>query len=511
MGRWVHPACRTASLIGPAHFRFLSVEYALDAGGWDDPRMTKLWRYNLHYFDDLNAVDAAARTGNQRALVRRWVSENPPAAGTGWEPYPVSLRIVNWIKWALSGSALEPASLHSLAVQARWLRQRLEFHLLGNHLFANAKALVHAGLFFSGDEAEGWLDEGLRILEQQISEQILADCGHFERSPMYHALALEDILDLINLVAAYGLSAGPRANVLVEGLRGRVPGMQRWLLSMTHPDGSLAQFNDTAEDVAPTGEELARLAIDLGLKPPAPLAEGLVHLHESGYVRAQRGAAVVLMDVAPIGPDYLPGHAHADTLSFELSIGRQRVVINGGTSRYGSDQERVRERSTASHSTVEFDGQNSSEIWAAFRVGRRAYPFDLEVDASGSTWAVACSHSGYSHLPGRPVHRRRWELSATELVVGDSMTTGSSPAFARYILAPEVSAQEISSNSWLLHVGPRAVASVEIECGAASLGSARCAQRFGITTNTLCLTVSLVDGQALTRWLWQNDAHSVPH
>jgi hypothetical protein len=43
-------------------------------------------------------------------------------------------------------------------MQVRFLRKRLEVHLLGNHLFANAKALVFAGLYFSGDEAEESID-----------------------------------------------------------------------------------------------------------------------------------------------------------------------------------------------------------------------------------------------------------------------------------------------------------------------------------------------------------------
>src|SRR5690606_31907456 len=109
----------------------------------------------------------------------------------GWEPYPLSLRIVNWIKWAMSGSTLSPTMEQSLAIQVRWLTGRLEYHLLGNHLFANAKALVMAGLFFKGPEADAWLAKGLSILEREVPQQLLPDGGHFERSTMYHALALE--------------------------------------------------------------------------------------------------------------------------------------------------------------------------------------------------------------------------------------------------------------------------------------------------------------------------------
>ncbi|WP_413889259.1 heparinase II/III family protein [Candidatus Aalborgicola defluviihabitans] len=81
------------------------------------------------------------------------------------------------------------------------------------------------------------------------------------------------------------------------------------------------------------------------------------------------------MDVAPVGPAYLPGHAHADTLSFELSVSGQRVVVNGGTSRYGLGPLRLRERETAAHSTVEVAKQSSSEVWGGFRSGPPGVPF----------------------------------------------------------------------------------------------------------------------------------------
>jgi len=94
-------------------------------------------------------------------LIKKWVQENPPGEGNGWEPYPTSLRIVNWIKWGLEGNCLSDEALHSLAVQTRYLLKKLEYHLLGNHLFANAKALIFAGLFFCGKEAENWMSKGV--------------------------------------------------------------------------------------------------------------------------------------------------------------------------------------------------------------------------------------------------------------------------------------------------------------------------------------------------------------
>ena len=141
------PARRPISLVDHERFHFLNEIHDLSEHDWDGDTLEKLWRYNLHYFDDLNAQDAATRKDWHRALLVRWVRENPPATGTGWEPYPTALRIVNWIKWSLAGNELPDECLESLAVQTRWLAKRLEIHLLGNHLFANAKALVFAGLF----------------------------------------------------------------------------------------------------------------------------------------------------------------------------------------------------------------------------------------------------------------------------------------------------------------------------------------------------------------------------
>ncbi len=402
-GAWV-PCRRAPSMTGPARFRFLSVERELAApADWNRADWPRLWRYNLHYFDDLVAHGAADRESWHRALIERWIADNPPGRGTGWEPYPVSLRIVNWIKWSLARGGgpgveqmrLSPAAVHSLAVQARWLRGRVERHLLGNHLWANAKALVFAGAFFDGGEAARWRDEGLALLRRELREQILPDGGHFERSPMYHATLLEDLLDLVQLAARWpGLVAGPE----LAAWRATAQRMLRWLRVMTHPDGGIAFFNDAAFEVAPDLAALEDYAANacglahasdasfgnqgprvVSLPEPEPSIAALrgsdpsiIALPDSGYVRLQAGPAVLIADVGAIGPDYLPGQAHADTLSFELSLHGRRAIVNSGTSTYETDAERLRQRGTAAHNTVVVDGADSSEVWSSFRVARRA-------------------------------------------------------------------------------------------------------------------------------------------
>jgi uncharacterized heparinase superfamily protein len=434
-GSWI-PCARKSSMSGATTFRFLSVMRELSAAAdWNRADCPKLWLYNLHYFDDLNADDAAARVAWHRALIARWIAENPPAEGNGWEPYPVSLRVVNWVKWALAGNALEAYAVHSLAVQARWLMGRLEWHLLGNHLLANAKALVFAGSFFAGAEADAWRQQGLAILHREHAEQILDDGGHFERSPMYHAIILEDLLDLIQVALRW---PGVIDAAVVADWRRLVARMLYWLAAMTHPDGEIALFNDAAIGIAPNLARLAVYAATLNIDAVAPIAAPLTALPDSGYLRAQQGDAILIADAGEIGPDYLPGHAHADTLSFELSVFEQRIVVNSGTSEYGLGAERLRQRGTAAHNTVQIDGADSSEVWGGFRVARRARPVGLSVSETGDAVEVVCAHDGYRRLSGRPLHRRGWRITAQGLRVSDVIEGGFAEAVARYHLHPAV-------------------------------------------------------------------------
>ena len=435
-GEWGAPVAGPASMSGERDFIFLN-----KSGGvhkptdWNDPARDKLWLYNLHYFDDLNAFNALDRQAWHAALIARWITDNPPGDGNGWEPYPLSLRIVNWIKWGLAGNELDPAWKHSLAVQTRFLRARLEWHLLGNHLFANAKALVFAGMFFAGEEADEWLEKGLAILSREIGEQILPDGGHFELSPMYHAIILEDMLDLINMARAYR-ECCPAS--VTKNWCSTAESMFDWLAVMCHPDGEISFFNDAAFSIAAPLKELQSYGERSGLRSGKSPLDGITHLENSGYIRVQKDQMVAILDVGRIGPDYIPGHAHADTLSFELSLDGRRVIVNSGISQYGAGRERLFQRSSKAHNTLEIDGESSSEVWSGFRVARRARPFDLDIQQKDGEIIIVCSHDGYQRLKGRVTHRREWRFNNRSFEIIDRISGQYSTAFARYHLHPDV-------------------------------------------------------------------------
>lgn len=437
-------------MTGPRKFRFVGVERELrDPLDWNRADWPRLWLYNAHYFDDLVADYAAKRRAWQRELIAHWIQENPPGIGVGWEPYPLSLRIVNWSKWSLIWKDLEASAWHSLAVQARWLMRRLEWHLLGNHLWANAKALIFAGTVFSGTEADRWRRRGLAILKFQLKEQILSDGGHFELSPMYHAILLEDVLDLVQLDQRF---PGVLPDALINACKATAVKMLAWLEIMTHPDGQIALFNDAAFGIAPKYSDLVRYAHSLGFSPPAGGSSlPLRRLAASGYAHLALGPANLIVDIGAVGPDYLPGHAHADTLSFELSLHGKRLMVNGGTSTYEASAERVRQRGTAAHNALMIDGHDSSEVWSSFRVARRARIVDVRVieEIRGKTIGIAAAHDGYRRLSAGLIHERCWQLAPTHLKIYDIVKRYlGHEAVIHYHLAPQWQVRPVTDGSW---------------------------------------------------------------
>ena len=373
---------------GKETFTFLNERHRISAASdWNNSSWKKLWLYNLHYFDCLRQEGrGTADAGAAFSLMLRWISENPVGSGNGWEPYPISLRVVNWIKFLikLRASGHLPSSTElteietSLAVQVRWSRKRLEYHLLANHLLANAKALVFAGWYFGGKEDGGgcdgetscWLRKGMDIYRRELPEQVLDDGVHFELSAMYHAIILEDVLDCYNITGS-------------DLFREYASRMLAGLELLTGPDGQLAMFNDAADGIAQCPGRLRDYANALDIAPSFHDGSNV-----SGYVKLKVGAWTLLAKCGDIGPDYQPGHAHADSLSFELWKGGRKVVSDTGTDRYVVDEERKRQRGTAAHNTVVIDGKDSSEVWAGHRVARRAR--SRIVSLSGNKLVAEC-------------------------------------------------------------------------------------------------------------------------
>ena len=415
------------------HFLFLNEENKLSKVGWDNPTQSKLWRYNLHYFDCLNQVELKyERVELQINIINKWTIENQFGKGTGWEPYPTSLRIINWIKWNFKTNGLSDEVKLSLWNQVQWLAARPEYHLLGNHLFVNAKALLFACVFFGLDEYSSIYRKALKILKGELSEQFLEDGAHFVLSPMCHSLAREDVLDL------YQLKSRLPSNFPSQEIQEKFLSGMKWLSHLSYGNGELAHFNDCANGMAPTFMELKDFGKRLGLNWSLKADTKFNFLQKSGFAIVKDENIHLIADLGDIGPDYIPGHAHADSLSFELAIKGQRVIVNSGTGEYGLSDERLRQRGTSAHSTIELDDKSSSEVWSGFRVAQRARVKDVEIIDEDKKLEFSAVHDGYKRIESKPLHKRKWKVSDGGLEIVDEVTGSQNSVQSRYYLHPDI-------------------------------------------------------------------------
>ncbi len=407
-------------MIAPESFRFLNVERPLD---WHSAEYPRLWMYYLHYFDDLVAVDAFDRTEWHETLIRRWIVENPVAEGVGWEPYPTSRRIANWIKWLLLGHQPVAGMLSSIAQQAEFVSRRLEYHLMANHLIANIKALILASLVLDCDKSQIWLDKARRLLTEQLREQIFNDGGHYERSPMYHAVVLEDIMDIVNIGQSY-------QSGVEDDLRNVAAIMAGWLQQLSRTDGTPSYFNDSVAGMAPCLAELKDYGMRLHIESdPRPLSDSRFAVLENDRIR-------IIVDTGSPEPSYQPGHAHAEALAIELEVGGRSVLVNRGISTYETGATRLAERSTMAHNTVTMDGHNSSDVWGGFRVARRANIISHSNDSQ--LGIVRAAHDGFSWLPGPVTHDREVRLLPDGIRVIDRLSgDGRHQALSYWHLHPD--------------------------------------------------------------------------
>jgi hypothetical protein len=408
---------------------------------WNPADTTRLWRYNLHYFDYALDLGLLAKWKNDRAsaallerLLRDWIAHNPIGEGVGWHSYPVARRIANWIQTAaLVPSRLwfpsaegESSWLASLWQQTRYLEDHLEFDCLGNHLLANGKALIFAGVFFGPTVGARWYELGWKVLLEGLRDQILEDGGHEERSPMYHSIVLQDYLEVVLLLQMNGKD-------LPRWARDRLVAMADFLSGIRHRDGEIPLFADSAFGIARRPDDLLAAAERLlgvrerwrNVRPgpycallgaaevedrdtfPAPPA-GPHSWSATGYVTIP-GASPgdwLIIDAKPIGPAHLPAHGHCSLFSYELSLQGRRIIVDSGVEEYQAGAWRDYWRSTRAHNTVTVDGAEQAEIWASFRAGQRTLLLESAFIRNESSILFAGRHGGFAGQRRPTPHRR---------------------------------------------------------------------------------------------------------
>lgn len=390
------------------------------------------WLNRLHYMEFLEGLP----TPLMEDIILDWIHTNPLTSASSlkvaWHPFATSIRAVVWMQQiglrrdSLPSKFLLEASA-SIATHLRLIEKTYESDLRGNHLIKNVKALLWGAAFFSDSEGMRWRRLGERLLSEELTEQILPDGTHYERSPTYHCQVMADFLECHTVLPDGPLRSALRSALVKMGASGAL---------LTHPDGQIAQFNDCALRNAYTTaqclEVLSRIA-------PVTVPEaGPFSLMHAGYFGMRSAEDYLIVDCGPVAPDYLIGHGHGDILSFEWSLAGQRIFVDQGTFQNAAGRERDISRSSLSHNTVTIDGEEQCDFYGAHRCGRRARASLLDWKFSENGFTLIGTHDGFRHLPGAPRHVRQFEATSGGLVIVDRID-GRQPgtqAQASFLLHP---------------------------------------------------------------------------
>lgn len=413
-------------------FIFLNQEVDYEEEGkiavdWNEMRFGRLWAYNLNYMDYLLQPGINNADGNK--LIENFVSDLPDNY-IGLEPYTISLRAINWIKYFSTGKIKTAAYDNCLYAQYKILIDSLEYHILGNHLLVNGFSLLFGSFYFN---EKSFFEAAHKILTNELNEQVLYDGGHFELSTMYHQIVLEGLLDSINLIQNNYCFSSQESLLLL--LQEKAKKMIFWINAMTFSNRLVPLLNDSAYGIAPSTDVLNEYSKKLGLIS----ADQIINiqsvkkpnfLRESGYRRFNSPAYECILDVGQIGAYYQPGHAHADTFNFCLCVHNEPLIIDPGVSTYENNTDRQKQRSTSMHNTVTVQHKNSSEVWSSFRVGRRAKTIILDESKNH----IHAKHDGYSNL----THFRKWQFNEEKIEIEDVLKGMNDVGTANFIIHPGI-------------------------------------------------------------------------
>lgn len=401
------------------------------------------WQTHLHshaWLRDLRAFGSEQTPARARDLLDTWVARHARWDAVTWRADILASRVTAWLchyRFVTDGAEADFTApfLAALTAQARHLRRAETAQPMRVAGLRVLKARLYCDLCLPGFEKR--LEPDLRALVREISRQILPDGGHVERNPASLARALEDLLDLRSILIT-------TRQEVPETLQSAIDRAVPFLRALRHGDGTLALFNG--------GGAGDRVALDSLLAQAKARSKPLSSAPHSGFHRLAAGRTVLLIDAGSPPPPGADGAAHAGVLSFEMSTGKERLIVNCGVHPDTDSEWNPALRATAAHSTVTVSDTNSSELNLGGR--HRAVPMTVETarrEADGNLLLEA-SHDGYLK-PFRLIHRRFIYLSADGSDVRGEDELGGSLGYrfaVRFHLHPQAHASLLAAGAGVL-------------------------------------------------------------
>jgi uncharacterized heparinase superfamily protein len=439
---------------------------------WTDPTLDdqpQLWSIKLYGFEFLRwlvfGVEQPSDNPEAHARCRRWLRdwERSPETEIGteeylrgtWTPHSVSLRILNlsrYYGWCV-GTETDAAFLSLLRrliyKNALFLENHVEYEVGGNHLIENAAALVMAGVLFPGTNRD-WLETGISILESAQS-QFLTDGGHFERSPMYHLIALTRYLTVLDLLRESGQSPPTAIAEVSERATG-------YVRTIRPPDGRIPLLNDSVFGEAIQLDSCLAYSQELGIDTRP--CNGV--LPDTGLFWLGEGDDRLLVDGGKFGPSHLPAHSHNDLFAVLWWVDGHRLLTDTGTYHYAPTSRRQYSRSVEGHNTVQVGSTEPVPIGGRYLAGRRPEP-SVQYARVGDLTMFDGVYVRFS-VPGlRYTHRRRVFSADDWWLLQDKVNCDEDPSLRQRLhLHPQVSLGDhpATASGYTLQVSDEPVAYV---------------------------------------------------
>ncbi len=414
---WPGDAARGRAIL-ESEFTFAGESVFGDDSLWSPPDAGDFWMEELHGFSwisDLHMVGSDAARLRTRALVADWIAPHKRWSPVAWRGDVLGTRIAAWLGrydffCASADEVFREKFFASLNRQVKHLARTATREADGARRFFAIKGLIYAGVCLPN--GKGMLAKGVRFLEQEIKCQILADGCHYERSPRLQLVLLRLFIDIRATLIA-GKQEVPTT------LQSAIDRMAPMLRFFRHGDGGLALFNDSTESES--------WLVDMVLTRADAKGKPLSTAPHSGFQRLHLNRSLVILDAGPPTLSASDEHAHAGTLSFEMSVGKERMIVNCGAYTGSNENWRYTCRTSAAHSTLVLEDTNSTEILTNGHLNVDDMTVTSRRDENdGNIW-IEASHDGYEHLYG-VVHRRRLYLaSGSEDFRGEDSLIRTSP------------------------------------------------------------------------------------
>ena len=143
----------------------------------------------------------------------------------------------------------------------------------------------------------------------------------------------------------------------------------------------------------------------------------------------------VLFIAAPLGLPPLHGHGHAHALSTIISLSGHPIVVDPGTFSYGENEWRDFFRSTRAHATVVVEDRDQAQPVDTF-TWQYPYSCSWKIVQESDPIIIRAGHNGYKRLMQKVTHERIAQVSGTNVVIKDSLSSCTDLDFSASLVWP---------------------------------------------------------------------------